>query len=205
MAKPLTFADLRAANLARCARWHPGGVEDWSLADWSAAVTGEWGEANDLVKKLNRVRDGLIGNKESEAELRANLADEIADTLIYLDLFAARAGVDLAQAVISKFNAKSAEVGFPERLGKTASLTGLSIEALWQAVDMFAEGMKAKLAAKVHQGWRGWDHPQYRKVIEDKLRDHVDRLLKGQPQHIDVANLAMFLWWQAHMAERETS
>lgn len=59
-----------------------------------------------------------------------------------------------------------------------------------------AEGMKAKLAAKAGAGWRGWDDPKYRNVIGEKLKDHVSRLLDGQPQAVDVANLAMFLWWQ---------
>lgn len=114
----LTFAELRAANTSRCARWHPGGVADWPLAEWSNAVTGEFGEACNVIKKLNRIRDGIVGNKPGETEetLRRALADELADTLIYLDLLALRAGIDLDLAVIRKFDAVSIREGFPERL-----------------------------------------------------------------------------------------
>ncbi len=112
----LTFHLLRTTNLIRCARWHRGGVEEWSLSDWMTAVAGEMGEAANVVKKLNRVRDGLVGNDKSADALRDQLADEIADTAIYLDLLAARAGVDLAEAIARKFNRTSEKNGFPERL-----------------------------------------------------------------------------------------
>lgn len=112
----LTFDALRRANCSRCDRWHPGGIEDWSLSDWAVAMIGEAGEACNVVKKLNRVRDGITGNTKSEAELRAQLGAELADTLIYLDLLAQRAGIDLGAAVVAKFNAVSERVGFPERL-----------------------------------------------------------------------------------------
>ena len=114
----LTFAELRNISLARCSRWHPGGLSEWSLSDWFTATTGELGEAANVAKKLNRIRDGAPGNSKEEDEdaLRGMLADEIADTLIYLDILAASEGIDLAAAVASKFNRTSAKVGFPERL-----------------------------------------------------------------------------------------
>lgn len=43
----------------------------WSLSDWFTATLGELGEAANVAKKLNRVRDGIPGNKETEAELRS--------------------------------------------------------------------------------------------------------------------------------------
>lgn len=112
----LTFASLREANLSRCGRWHPGGLSDWSLSDWFTATAGEFGEAANVAKKLNRERDGIAGNDQSESELRAQLADELADVLIYLDILAASEGIDLAEAVRQKFNRTSEKVGFPERL-----------------------------------------------------------------------------------------
>ncbi|HEX9768481.1 MAG TPA: MazG-like family protein [Kiloniellales bacterium] len=114
--KALTFSDLRRANLARVKRWHPGGLADWSLADWACAMAGEAGEACNVVKKLNRERDRIAGNTANAEQLQVALAREIADTLIYLDLLAARAGIDLDRAVVKTFNAKSIKVGFPERL-----------------------------------------------------------------------------------------
>lgn len=112
----LTLNRLRQNNVDRCARWHPGGPNDWSMSDWAVAAAGECGEACNIVKKLNRERDKLTGNKETKQELEANLAAEIADTVIYLDLLAARAGIDLAAAIIAKFNLVSEREGFPERL-----------------------------------------------------------------------------------------
>lgn len=86
-------------------------LHDWSLSDWFTATMGELGEAANVAKKLNRYRDGINGNKETEAELRTKLAAELADTFIYLDLLAQAAGIDLAAAVVKTFNAKSDELG----------------------------------------------------------------------------------------------
>lgn len=86
-------------------------LESWSLSDWMTATLGELGEAANVVKKLNRERDGVRGNTESANALRAKLASELADTFIYLDLLAQAAGIDLPQAVIDTFNRKSHEIG----------------------------------------------------------------------------------------------
>jgi NTP pyrophosphatase (non-canonical NTP hydrolase) len=112
----LRFRDLREVNLSRCKRWHPGGVDDWSLSDWAVAMAGEAGEVCDVVKKLNRERDGIRGNSKTEEELKIELGKELADTLIYLDLLAARAGINLSEVVTEKFNEVSEKFDFPERL-----------------------------------------------------------------------------------------
>jgi NTP pyrophosphatase (non-canonical NTP hydrolase) len=103
-------------NHARALRWHPHGIESWSLSDWGIALAGECGELCNVVKKLNRVRDGIPGNKETPEELQKALGDEIADVYIYLDLFARRVGVNLEDVIRAKFNATSERVGFPERI-----------------------------------------------------------------------------------------
>ncbi|MGB0903188.1 hypothetical protein, partial [Halocynthiibacter sp.] len=76
----------------------------------------ELGEAANIAKKLNRVRDGITGNKETPEELRQKLAGEIADTFIYLDLLAQSQGIDLEDAVIRTFNAKSEEIGYARKI-----------------------------------------------------------------------------------------
>ena len=91
-------------------------VSDWSLSDWITAVTGELGEAANVAKKLNRVRDGIPGNSETPDQLRAMLADELADTFIYLDLVAQSQGIDLETAVIDKFNRTSEKIGYQTTL-----------------------------------------------------------------------------------------
>ncbi len=85
-------------------------LTDWSLSDWMTAILGELGEAANIVKKLNRVRDGIPGNKETEAELRAKLTNELADTFIYLDLTFQRLGCRLGDVVSDVFNAKSEQI-----------------------------------------------------------------------------------------------
>ena len=114
----LTFAELATTNRARCEApsgfGHP--LSGWSLSDWMLAATGEFGEAANVAKKLNRERDGIPGNTKSEPELRADLADEFADALIYLDLAAQSQGIDLGAAVVSKFNRTSEKIGAPHRL-----------------------------------------------------------------------------------------
>ncbi len=91
-------------------------MADWSLSDWFTATLGELGEAANVAKKLNRVRDGITGNAESEEQLHAMLADEIADTFIYLDLLAQSHGIVLQDAVIAKFNRTSEKIGYEGRI-----------------------------------------------------------------------------------------
>lgn len=109
----LTFEQLRAANIARLPQFKnrygetahsmPDG-SDWSPAQWLQAVVGELGEYANIRKKFER---GDI----TEAEFRELAADELADTIVYLDILAFRLGIDLGEAVIDKFNRVSARVG----------------------------------------------------------------------------------------------
>lgn len=115
----ITFQEFSSTNIARCispsAFNHA--IEDWSLSDWFTAMAGEVGEVGNVIKKLNRYRDGLgHQNKETEAELRAQLADEIGDVLAYLDLLAFAAGFHLEGCGVSKFNAVSERLGCEIRM-----------------------------------------------------------------------------------------
>lgn len=113
---------LRAANVSRAQRWHPGFPEDteWNKADWANALAGETGEACNVVKKLRRRETGHRDAKTSpdltSEVLTYMLADELADVFLYADLLAAKCGIDLAAAVVKKFNEVSEAQGFPERL-----------------------------------------------------------------------------------------
>lgn len=106
--------EFRKRNIARCES--PRGFNhklcSWSMSDWMTATLGELGEAANIVKKLNRVRDGIPGNDKQSKELRAMLEEELADTFIYLDLLAAACGVDLEDAVEMKFAKTSAKIGY---------------------------------------------------------------------------------------------
>lgn len=105
----------RRANLSRVARWHPNGLDDWSVLEWAGAMCGEAGETANVAKKLHRERTDAKGLNHP-ANLKAALAKEIADTIIYLDLLAAKEGIDVRRAIAETFNAKSEEYDFPERL-----------------------------------------------------------------------------------------
>ena len=114
----LTFAELRYANthrlpqfknkLGKPAHSEPDG-SDWSLGEWCNALTGEVGEAANIIKKIRR------GDVTMD-EAKQSLADELADIQTYLDLLAFRAGIDLGAATIAKFNHVSRRVGSSVRI-----------------------------------------------------------------------------------------
>lgn len=115
----LSFNTLRGANIKRLptfknAKGEPAHSEpdgsDWCLAQWCNAVTGELGEAANIIKKVDR------GDLTLE-EARPALAKEFADVVTYLDILAMRAGVDLGEATKDKFNEVSIRVGSPVRIG----------------------------------------------------------------------------------------
>jgi NTP pyrophosphatase (non-canonical NTP hydrolase) len=119
----LTFDTLRTANIARLPHFKNGKGEqahakkdgsDWCLAQWANAVTGELGEAANLIKKIER------GDFTLE-EKRTELADELADIQTYLDILAMRAGVDLGRATIDKWNRVSLRVGSPLQIQSDGS------------------------------------------------------------------------------------
>ncbi len=112
MTNGLTFNVLREANMRRLPQFKNAKGEpahekedgsDWSLNDWLTAVTGELGEAANILKKIRR-GDFTLN------EARAKLADELADTATYLDILANQCGINLGQATIEKFNRVSDRV-----------------------------------------------------------------------------------------------
>lgn len=115
---PLTFGQFSEANKARCESPqgfnHP--LAGWSTSDWMTALVGEVGEAANIVKKLNRYRDGVPGNKVSADELRDALRNELGDVFVYLDLMAQSLGFNIADAAADVFNAKSEDIGYPVKL-----------------------------------------------------------------------------------------
>ena len=127
-----TIAHLSATNRARCARWHndyPGfGHGEWTVAHWTNAVCGEAGELANVAKKLERLRFmGAVSARDADTlgtddvalaakRLFDQLADEVADVVLYADLVLGDHGFDLAAAIARKFNEVSEREGFPERL-----------------------------------------------------------------------------------------
>lgn len=183
-------AEFSSINLARCLRWHPNGINSWSLSDWATALLGEVGEVCevvdtrlvnpaipipvsgkmlrdelgdvyayadlfataageqlalciwrvpppsyrratiymdavalasaagklcDIVKKMNRNRDGLQGNRQTPQELRQDLRHYLGMVGRALETLAGRQGYNIALCVVEKFNQVSEKLGFPER------------------------------------------------------------------------------------------
>lgn len=105
----LTLKMIREKNLERQKEWDEG--DAITLTYLGNALAGETGEACNIIKKLERERLGLNGTRSSAS----SLAEEFADVLTYLDLAAAKAGINLDEAYIAKFNAVSEKNGFKTR------------------------------------------------------------------------------------------
>lgn len=112
----LTFDALAKINIQRCRRWHD--PESWSPQMWGLAAAGEMGECCNALKKLHRHDEGIQQNAASRSrrQLVQDVAMEIGDTVVYLDLLAQRLGLRLGDCVRDTFNRISLREGFPERL-----------------------------------------------------------------------------------------
>lgn len=124
----LSFQTLRKANIARQAEWCPDQKPDLSFrANELAGETGEVierlheliaflaiasGKVSNVAKKLERERHGWVGSRETVA----HLSDELGDLVTCADLTAMVLGIDLGQAVESKFNAVSEKNGLATRM-----------------------------------------------------------------------------------------
>ena len=107
----LTFNDLAQANRVRCeSKFHA--LDAWSPTDWACAMAGECGEACNLVKKIRRLQSHPSwAPQDADRDLVGDVADELADVVIYADLLAQRLGLSLGEAVARKFNVTSRKVG----------------------------------------------------------------------------------------------
>jgi NTP pyrophosphatase (non-canonical NTP hydrolase) len=135
----LTFGEFRKANVERClTSFHD--IKDWDAADWLGAITGELGEAANVLKERRRRRPSYqatvdehghvivmgpgVGMRPVETgftppltdDERQRLAYELADVVTYTDLLAEWAGIDLGEAMREKFNAVSERVNSKVKL-----------------------------------------------------------------------------------------
>ena len=120
----LQFDQLRSANVTRCNNvFHS--LESWTPTDWACAMAGEVGEACNAVKKLRRLDDGTNTAKDpqNKEDAIAAIAKELADTVIYADLLAARLGINLSDAVVQKFNEVSDRMPPHPEHGRTRLMT----------------------------------------------------------------------------------
>ena len=112
---------LRELSVERCERYFFP-LNAWNVLEWAGAAAGEAGETANVAKKIRRLETyaiyDLYGeiNKDKRDKLMAQLGDEVADTIIYLDLLCASQGIDLEDAVRRKFNQVSDKYGFKKTL-----------------------------------------------------------------------------------------
>ena len=128
-----SFNDLAQANRDRQAQW--GGGSNIDLAFRGLELGGEAGEVLEVVeeianvtstaarsvmasgkaqnklKKLVRILNGIQGTSEGKHELLQDLSDELADMVICASLLANDLDIDLGEAVANKFNKTSKKVG----------------------------------------------------------------------------------------------
>lgn len=96
---------LQAAHYSRQEEWCPDQKPDLSFR--GNEMGGECGEAQNVIKKLERERHGWRGSRDTIE----HLGEELADVVHTAVLCAITAGIDLAPYVIRKFNDVSAKNG----------------------------------------------------------------------------------------------
>lgn len=100
--KGLTFEELSKANMERQSTTLKfKQCENWTPADWVTAITGEIGEAANLIKK--RKRGDEVGISE--------IVKELADVIVYADILLQFYHYDTGAVVAAKFNEVSDRVG----------------------------------------------------------------------------------------------
>ena len=102
--------DLRLANRRRQEEW-PGN-DKADVAFRALEVAGEAGEVAEAIKKFLRAERGIRGSTAS----REDVADEIGDLMVSLDLLADQIGIDIGEATARKFNKTSEKYELETRL-----------------------------------------------------------------------------------------
>jgi len=96
-----TLKELNKCNALRNLEWDSDNKLDMSF--FGNELGGECGEAQNIVKKLERERLGIRGSRATPSDLMK----ELADVVIVADLLAQRVGGDLSRAIREKFNETS--------------------------------------------------------------------------------------------------
>lgn len=111
MTDGVTFRVLRDANCHRQTEWPGNDKADMPFR--ALEVAGEAGELCEAIKKFLRAERGIKGSTATKADV----ASEMGDLLVSLDLLANEMGIDLGEAVRAKFNATSEKYGMRTYIG----------------------------------------------------------------------------------------
>jgi len=109
-ANSLSISELQRAHVERQEEWCPDQKPDLSFR--GNELGGECGEAQNVIKKLERERHGWRGSRGTFE----HLGEELADVIHCAILCAITAGIDLEPAVIAKFNSTSEKNGLATML-----------------------------------------------------------------------------------------
>lgn len=110
----VSLLTLREANEVRQKEWDTD--NQISLEYRGNELAGEVGEACNLIKKIARERIGIRGSRATKEQL----AEELADVVICVDLLAMHESINLDGAVQDKFNKTSVKYGLKTRLNTKA-------------------------------------------------------------------------------------
>lgn len=116
MTEVVTAEILRDANERRHAEWPNGDKID--LCFRALEMAGEAGELANKVKKLVRMNREITGTIEQRAQLMMDIADEMGDVVITVDLIGMELGIPLGDAIRNKFNVTSDRHGFKTKIGE---------------------------------------------------------------------------------------
>lgn len=114
-----SFEELHRALTERKREWDDKAGVELPLSYHANELAGEVGEACNIVKKLERAAYGLTGSRATIADLR----DELADAAICLAKLSHRCGINLGDAVRTKFNATSIKLGLAARMRFEETIT----------------------------------------------------------------------------------
>lgn len=94
----ITISHLQQKHIERQEEWCPDQKPDLSFR--GNEMGGECGEAQNVIKKLERERHGWRGSRDTVE----HLGEELADVVHTAILCAITAGIDLEPYVVNKFN-----------------------------------------------------------------------------------------------------
>jgi NTP pyrophosphatase (non-canonical NTP hydrolase) len=96
---------LKRLNEERCP-YFGNKVEEWSETDWGCAIGGESGELQNWL--IKRRRGDNVDLKE--------VAHEMADIVIYVDMLATKMNIDLEETIKEKWNIVSERRNIPLKM-----------------------------------------------------------------------------------------
>jgi NTP pyrophosphatase (non-canonical NTP hydrolase) len=113
MTDGITFNVLREANRRRQQEWPGNDKADTAFR--AIELAGETGEVLEAIKKFLRAERGIKGSTAT----REDIASEMGDLLVSLDLVADSLGINLGDAARGAFNKTSEKYGMRTYLGQS--------------------------------------------------------------------------------------